>query len=163
MSRDEEHDDEASDPAQLRQGLDSEDRHERAWAAVALGQIGDAEALSKLESLAEGADDLVAVAASYAASLVGEAPRGVSRMAAALASEDEETVQLAVHALSDLGGVVVPALERELAAAPRAKLEIVRLLSEMDLDAAQHALERAARSSDADVARAARAAIERSR
>ena len=164
MSRDderleEEDDEEARDVARLRRSLNSEDRHERAWAAVGLGQAGDVEALVELESLAEDADDLVAVAASFAASRVGKTPRGVPRMAAALASEDEETMQLAVHALCELGGGVVDALESELAAGSPAKLEIVRVLSEMEGDAARRALERAAASSDPDVARAAREAV----
>ena len=110
----------------VAQALRSQNRRERAEAAIIIGRAGDHGALAALETMAEEADDLVAIAALYALSCLLGAPCNVARMTAALATDDEETMQLAVHTLCELGDDAVPELERILTATSPVKMEIVR-------------------------------------
>jgi HEAT repeat protein len=149
----------------LRTALATGDRHDRAMAAIALGQHGVSphglrEARLELEKLLEEEDDLVAVAALYALWKLGGEGLAFDRLARGLASPDEETVQASVEASSRMGAAVVPELVALVDAGSPHSVQILRALGDIGGPRACAALERFRHSTDADLAAAAAAALE---
>lgn len=140
----------------ILESLRSDNRHERAVAAVELGRRGAGEALPELEVLLDDPDDLVAVAAMFATWLLGSEEVRVDRAAASLASEDEEEVQAAVHALCEMGESALPGLIGLLEADSPHAPQILRILGDIGGHRARASVERAAESSDPDIAERAR-------
>ena len=99
-----------TDIARLRQAARSENRHERAEAAIELGSRGVEDSLELLRGMVDDQDDLVAVSAVYARWQLGDQTHPLERVVASLASDDEENVQLAVQVLCEMGKSVVPKL-----------------------------------------------------
>ena len=144
------------DGARLRRSLRSGDRHERAEAAVQLAYAGDSDALEELKALTSDPDDLVAVSALFACWQLGQRTFGLERAAAALASDDEEIVQAAVHALCEMGGEVLPALVSLLEAGSPHAPEILRILADIGGDRARETVQRTAAAKDPSLAQIAR-------
>ena len=144
------------DGTRLRPSLRDGDRHERAEAAVALGNAGDSDALDELKALTGDADDLVAVSALFACWQLGSRPVVLHRAAAALASADEDTVQAAVQALCAMGEEIVPGLVSLLQAGSPHASEILRILGDIGGDDARETVQRAAASTDPSLAEIAR-------
>jgi len=147
------------DVARLRQALHSANRHERAQAAVELGKQGDRDSLDELRVMANDPDDVVAVSAIFGCWQLGETTLPVDRVAASLASADEENVQLAVQALCTMGAAVVPKLVTLLDAGSPYALSIVQVLADIGGPESRKAVERITRSGDPSLADAARTVL----
>lgn len=144
----------------LLKSLRSDSRHARAVAAVELGRRGAREALPELEVLLDDPDDLVAVAAMFANWLLGAEDVPLDRAAASLASDDEEEVQAAVHALCEMGESALPRLVGLLQARSPHAPQILRVLGDIGGHRARASVERAAESSDPDIAERARIVLD---
>lgn len=97
----------------LLESLESEDPQERAQAAFGLGDSPARSAKAALMALLDDPIAMVRGAAAYSLWRMGEKGDAASHLIALLGSRDEETKQLAVHALGEMGGDALEALERE--------------------------------------------------
>jgi HEAT repeat protein len=147
------------DIVRLRRALHSANRHERAQAAVELGNQGDRVSLDELRGMANDPDGIIAVSAIFGCWQLGDTTLPVDRAAASLASADEEEVQLAVQALCAMGAAVVPGLMKLLDAGSPHALFIVRILGDIGGPESRKAVERITRSGDPSLADAARAVL----
>jgi len=146
--------------ARLQLALRSKNRHEQAQAAVELGSRGDRESLNNLKAMVNDPDDLVAVSAMFACWQLGEDALVMERLAASLASADEECVQLTVQALSTMGAAVVPKLVTLLDANSPHGPQILRILGDIGGAKAREAVERFAAAGNKSVAEVARAVLD---
>ena len=144
------------DIVRLRRAIQNADRHERAQAAVELGNQGDRDSLDDLRAMANDPDDVVAVSAIFGCWQLGDTTLPVERVVASLASADEEEVQLAVQALCNMSTAVVPKLVKLLDVGSPYALSIVRILGDIGGRASRNALERTTHSDDPSLADAAR-------
>jgi HEAT repeat protein len=144
----------------LQRALRSGNRHERAEAAIELGRLADSQAAAELERLLDDPDDLVAVSAMFGCWLLDGGAVETTRAVAALASDDEETVQAAVQALCEIGETIVPGLIRQLEAESDHSPEIVRVLGDIGGARALEAVRRAGGSADSRVAAEALCVLE---
>lgn len=145
--------------AGMRRALHSANRHERAQAAIELGNEGDRDALDDLRSMANDPDDIVAVSAIFGCWQLGDTTLPLDRAVASLASADEEKVQMAVQALCTMGAAVVPKLVKLLEAGSPFAPSIVRILGDIGGPKSRKALERITHSGDPPLADAAHAVL----
>lgn len=131
----------------LRRALRSGNRHEQAVAAIELGRRSDTASASDLKRLMDVPDDLVAVSSMFGCWLLGLEHVPVERAVASLASGDEETVQLAVQALCEMGEHVVPELIKLLEAGSPHSVQILRILGDIGGTKGFEAVKRTALSS----------------
>ena len=122
--------------ATLRRALFSDNRHERAQAAIQLGQNQDRDSVARLRDLASDPDDLVAIAAMFGAWQLDVDVVTIERMVAALSSDDEELVQESVFALCEMGEAMVPRLTALLDAHTADANAILRVLADIGGDKA---------------------------
>ena len=122
--------------ATLRRALFSDNRHERAQAAIQLGQNQDRDSVARLRDLASDPDDLVAIAAMFGAWQLDADVVNIERMVAALSSDDEELVQESVFALCEMGEAMVPRLTALLDAHTADANAILRVLADIGGDKA---------------------------
>ncbi len=144
----------------LLEALEKGDRHERAAAAVELGQRGVEEAGPALEAMLDDTDDLVAITALFGAWNLGREDVPVERAAAGLASPDEEIMQTAVHVICEMGEGAVPGLLALLQSSSPHSQQIVRILGDVGGAQAREELERLSRSDDPELAATASSALE---
>lgn len=144
------------DTANLMHALRSNDRNERAVAALALSDHGAVDARGEIESLLDDEDDLVATAATLACFRLGANDIPFDRALAALTSDDEDAVQTAVVALSEVGSAAVPAIAARLDTPDEHASRFLRILGDIGTDPARAIVERAAESEDQALAGAAR-------
>ena len=119
----------------LEQALLSPDPQERAYGAFELAEAGARTARPAIEGLLEDRVPLVRGAAAFALWRLGPGKPGSGGDPSAaawaliplLGSRDEETRQLAVHALGRMGAAAVPALEKAVAKAATIAARKVRL------------------------------------
>lgn len=120
--------------------LASTNRHERAFAAIKLGEKGVESALPKLRALVDEDDDIVAMAGMYACRQLGEDRTSIKRFISALRSGEEEIVQQAVHTICRLGTFMVPKLKSLLHEPPETAMLALELLGEIGGDEARQAV-----------------------
>ncbi len=117
--------------AGLLRSLDSDDPNEQASAAIELGTSAACEAKPALRSLCDSENSLVATAAMVACWNLGEDWIDPRRFLEALSSDDESTMQFAVHALSAIGAPVVKRLSPKSDATEREVERILRVLDDI--------------------------------
>jgi HEAT repeat protein len=136
----------AAERRALIEALGSEDPEERAYGAFELAEARARSARPSIEALLEDAVPLVRGAAAYAlwrlADRSGAATTGADPGAPAvkvlvplLSSQDEETCQLAVHALGRMGAAAIPGLERAAGGRSRHRAVARRVLAEIQGEA----------------------------
>jgi hypothetical protein len=126
--------------ASLIRSLESSDRHRCAEAAIRLGDGKAAAALPRLRELSEADDDVIALAAMYACWKLGDDRIRVTRVIDALASGDEERVQMAVHTACEIGQPMIAKLAPVLLESPeRAKIALA-LLDDIHAPAARRVI-----------------------
>ncbi len=141
----------ASSRTTLMQSLASNNRYQRATAAIELGKRRIRQALPELRRLTTDSDDIVAIAAMYACWELGEDLISIERIVAALESDSEEDVQQAVETVGAIGEPFVAKLAPLLMQSPdRARLAL-KLLDEIGGPEARR-LVQFMRSDDPDVA-----------
>lgn len=121
----------ARSTAELITLLDSDNRHARAVAAIELAQHNIIGALPKLRTLVDDEDNIVALSGMYACWMLGEDRVSIERMIHALDSEDEESVQLAVQIVTEMGDFLVPKLETKLNDSPKVTIQVLNMLDEI--------------------------------
>jgi len=146
--------------ARLRKSLSSENRHERAQAVLEAGQCNTETMLMELSQVLNDPDDLVAIAAMTACWWLGEKQTPIDRAVNALATQDEEVVMAAVHALGEMGETQVPKLVELLDRNSSTAHQIVQILGDIGGDSSLLAVRKAANSPDIDLAAAARRVLE---
>lgn len=122
---------EVSQQDRLRRLLDSPNRHEQAEAAIVLADANDTSVLGKMRELAKSEDDLVALAGMYACLTLGAEVFSAERFGAALISDDEELVQLAVHMACGIGSPMVARLTPLLYRSPELTIAVLELLGDI--------------------------------
>ena len=120
-----------SKPLNLQHLQACKDRHERATAIIGLASTEDSGYLEHLKPLTTDSDNLVAIAAIFTCMKLGDESIEVDRLVAGLGDEYEEVKQLAVHALCDLGNVVVPELEKLLNSKSSYTEDILEILGDI--------------------------------
>ena len=145
--------------ADLRKALRRGNLHEQAVAAIELGRRSDTASTSALRGLMDASDDLVAVSSMFGCWLLGLDPVPVERAVASLASSDEETVQLAVQALCEMGERVVPDLIKLLEAGSPHSVQVLRILGDIGGTQGFEAVKRTALSATPQLAAVARAVL----
>ena len=88
--------------------LNSDNRHARAVAAIQLGQQNNKDVLPTVCDFVNDEDDMVAIAGMYACWRLGEDKISIERMIHALNSDDEDTIQLLIQVVSDMGDSLIP-------------------------------------------------------
>jgi len=94
----------------LIRSLGSKDRHERAQAAIQLGEQRATSALGSLRDLVDDDAPIVAVAAMFACWKLGEDRISTERLLSAFKSDDEALVQQAVQTVSAIVPPLIPRL-----------------------------------------------------
>ncbi len=96
--------------AQLTRALVDGNRHERAVAAIHLGELGASEALERLTALVSDPDPIVSIAAIYACWRLGVEDVDLLPIIYAVSSGAEELVQQAAQTIEAIGNDLLPTL-----------------------------------------------------
>ncbi|MGJ8696035.1 MAG: hypothetical protein ACSHYF_06940 [Verrucomicrobiaceae bacterium] len=127
--------------AGLRGMLRSTNRHERAEAAIGLGQAGVEDILPELEELIKEDDGVVSVAGMYATWLIAGRGVEVRRMIDFVLSGEEEVIQMVVEVVSSIGEPLVEELGRCLEGAEEEVMVALELLDEAGGNKARQVVE----------------------
>jgi hypothetical protein len=117
--------------AELRKMLRSKNRHERAEAAIALGQSGVIELLPEVEELIKEEEGVVAVAGMYASWQLAGRGIDVKRLIDIVLGGEEEEVQMVVQVVSSIGEPLVEEMSHCLGGAEAEAMIALELLDEI--------------------------------
>ena len=117
--------------AKLRKMLRSKNRHERAEAAIALGQSGVSELLPEVEELIKEKNGVVSVAGMYASWLLAGRGIDVKRLIDIVLDGEEEEVQMVVQIVSSIGEPLVDEMSHCLGGSEAEATIALKLLDEI--------------------------------
>ncbi len=127
--------------AQLVDSLASNDRNERAQAAIELGQNQVADALPLLRKLTAHPDGVTALASMYACWCLGKDQFDASRILEAVTSGDEALTQQAVETVCAIGKPLVAKLAPHLKRSHQEAIAALNLMEEIGGTEARRAIE----------------------
>lgn len=133
--------------------------HERASAIVELAQRGKRGAWPSIEPYTDDPSPLVRGAVAFARACLGKGSPDLTALIDLLASGREDDVAFAQEAFHTLGDKAVAAIVARVVAQRAGRGPLLRVLSELETEAARAALAAAARSKDRDLAARAKAVL----